>query len=146
MKIHHETLNVSTLPGVDIRCLDKDVEAVIGRSGLNQGLVTITPQHTTCAITVNEYESRLVDDIRLYLRRLVPETGPWLHNDIHLRDCPRDEPENAHAHIMAMLMGAAQTLPLRDGALTLGRWQSLLFLELDGPRERTIDIQITGAP
>ncbi|MGB0712455.1 MAG: secondary thiamine-phosphate synthase enzyme YjbQ [Gammaproteobacteria bacterium] len=146
MNLHHETLSIETHPGIDIHCLDAQVAAVIERSGLTRGLVTLTPLHTTCAITVNEFESRLVDDIRLYLRRLVPESAPWLHNDIHLRDCPRDEPENAHAHLMAMLMGASQTLALRDGHLVLGQWQSVLFLELDGPRARQVDVQISGAP
>ena len=67
-----------------------------------------------------------------------------MHNDIELRDCPEDEPENAHSHLAAMLLGSSESIPVVDGELQLGNWQSVLFIELDGPRERSITLQLWG--
>ncbi len=69
---------------------------------------------------------------------------PCLHNDLHLRDVPPDEPINAHSHLMAMMLSTSEVIPIVDGKLALGTWQSLLFFELDGPRKRTVFVQISG--
>jgi secondary thiamine-phosphate synthase enzyme len=74
----------------------------------------------------------------------VPAEADYKHNDIHLRDCPPDEPENAHSHLIALLLGASENIPAVDGELGLGRWQSLMLLELDGPRRRRVNLQIVG--
>ncbi len=89
-------------------------------------------------------EERLLDDIRSFFRRLVPADAGYKHNDIHLRDCPPDEPENAHSHLIAMLLGASENLRVVDGRLGLGQWQSLMLVELDGPRRRRVNLQIVG--
>jgi secondary thiamine-phosphate synthase enzyme len=78
------------------------------------------------------------------LRKLAPETEKYLHNDLHLRDVPPDEPMNAHSHLMAMMLNNSEIIPIVDGDLALGTWQSVLFFELDGPRSRSILIQISG--
>jgi len=67
------------------------------------------------------------------------------HNDIHLRDCPPHEPENAHSHLIAMLLGSSEVIPILDGELDLGRWQSVMLVELDGPRQRTVSVRLFGA-
>ncbi|WP_455200612.1 secondary thiamine-phosphate synthase enzyme YjbQ, partial [Kaarinaea lacus] len=109
------------------------------------GLVVITSRHTTTALFINEYEQRLVQDVKDFFQQLVPAHKKYLHNDIHLRDCPQDEPENAHSHIIAMLLSNSETIPLIDGALAIGQWQSVLFAELDGPRSRTLNVQLFGS-
>ncbi|MEW8001052.1 MAG: YjbQ family protein, partial [Candidatus Thiodiazotropha endolucinida] len=71
--------------------------------------------------------------------------GSYKHNDLHLRiNIPPDEPENAHAHLIAMMLGNSETVSLHDGALVLGRYQSILLLEMDGPRERACAVQVVG--
>ena len=94
--------------------------------------------------TSNEFEERLLDDIRSFLKKLAPADIGYQHNDIPLRDCPQNEPENAHSHLMAMVLGSTESIPVVDGNLVLGTWQSVLFFELDGPRKRQLRVQITG--
>ena len=64
--------------------------------------------------------------------------------DIALRDCPPDEPENAHSHLAAMLLGSSEVIALADGVLQLGQYQSVMLYELDGPRKRIVNVQVYG--
>jgi secondary thiamine-phosphate synthase enzyme len=101
-------------------------------------------RHTTTAVAINEYEERLLEDIKNHFQKLAPPTEKYLHNDLHLRDVPLDEPINAHSHLIAMMLNNSETIPIVDGKLALGTWQSVLFIELDGPRRRSVLIQISG--
>jgi secondary thiamine-phosphate synthase enzyme len=96
------------------------------------------------ALAINEYEERLLTDICAYLRKLAPPGDRYRHNDLHLRDVPPDEPENAHSHLMAMTLSTSEVVPIVAGKLALGTYQSVLFLELDGPRQRSLFVQVTG--
>lgn len=137
-------LELDTGPGVSLHNLMPELRAALDRSGIRNGVMTITSQHTTTAITINEDEPRLIEDIKRFLNRLIPPGDRYLHNDIALRDCPDDEPENAHAHLAAMLLGSSESIPVADGALMLGQYQSVMLCELDGPRRRTIGIHLSG--
>lgn len=97
-------------------------------------------------LVINEDESRLLQDIKVYLTKLAPPTESYLHNDLHLRDVPPDEPENAHSHLMAMTLSTSEVIPIVDGKLALGTYQSLMLVELDGPRKRTFFVQVWGEP
>ena len=116
----------------------------VAQSGIQNGFVTITSQHTTTAIAINENESRLVEDIKSFLTRLIPPNDHYQHNEIALRDCPPDEPENAHSHLAAMLLGSSEVITLANGELVLGQYQSVMLYELDGPRTRKVSVQIYG--
>jgi len=107
-------------------------------------MVNIISRHTTTALAINEYEPRLLDDLRSFFKEIAPPDKPYKHNDIHLRDCPPDEPKNAHSHILAMLLSSNESIPLVNGRLLLGKWQSVLLFELDGPRQRQVGVQIIG--
>jgi secondary thiamine-phosphate synthase enzyme len=111
---------------------------------LQTGFVTVTSQHTTTAITLNENEERLLEDVKTVLTKLIPPYEKYLHNDIALRDCPPDEPENAHSHIAAMFLGSSEVIALAEGGLVLGQYQSVMLAELDGPRMRKVSVQICG--
>jgi secondary thiamine-phosphate synthase enzyme len=138
-------LELSTPPGIGLVDITPRLREHIAGSGLRDGMVTVTSRHTTTAITINENEPRLLDDVRAFFERLVPADDGYRHNDIHLRDCPADEPENAHSHLIAMLLGSSESLALCDGELDLGRWQSVMLVELDGPRQRTVSLRILGS-
>ncbi len=73
-----------------------------------------------------------------------PPADKYLHDDIALRDCPPDEPENAHSHLAAMLLGSSEVIALSGGELILGQYQSVMFYELDGPRQRKVSVQVYG--
>ncbi|MDH5302241.1 MAG: secondary thiamine-phosphate synthase enzyme YjbQ [Gammaproteobacteria bacterium] len=144
MRIHYGVEHVNTHTGLSIHNLMPAIKQHLAQSGIQNGVVTVCSRHTTTAITINEDESRLRDDIAAFFAKLVPASDRYLHNDIHLRDCPPDEPENAHSHLIAMLLGSSESIPLCNGELSLGQWQSVMLLELDGPRPRTVSIQIIG--
>lgn len=143
MKALYRLIELETGPGVEVRDLTPQLRSLLADSGVRHGQMVVASRHTTCAITVNENELRLIEDLKNVLARLVPQAGDYLHNDIQARGMP-DEPRNAHSHIAAMLLGASQTIPVVDGRLALGTWQSVMFVELDGPRPRTAGVQITG--
>ena len=118
----------------------------VRRSGIWQGLVCVQTRHTTAAVTVNENEPRLVEDMKALLERLAPRDARYAHND-RLRpagDLPPGESENGDAHCRALLLGASQTLTIVGGELQLGRWQSLFLVELDGPQKRSVSIVVLG--
>ncbi len=114
------------------------VRKALGRAGVRRGLAVLTVPHTTCSLCVNEDEAGLKDDIvRLAAHLLDPleRREPFHHDRID---------DNARAHLLATLFGHAATLPVADGDLRLGTWQSLFLLELDGPRTRRLDMVFLG--
>lgn len=94
------------------------------------GTATVFVEHTTAGVAVNEAESRLLSDFERALSDLVPDEG-WAHDRID---------DNADSHVRALLVGASETVPVEEGALALGTWQSVLLVECDGPRTRTVRV------
>ena len=144
MRVSTYTLRLETGADISLHDITPEVRSHLAESGIRSGFVVVASQHTTTALAINEYEARLIDDVKAFLKRLVPPDDKYLHNDIHLRDCPPDEPENAHAHLAAMLLSSPEAIPVLDGELVLGRYQSLMLYELDGPRERHVSVQVFG--
>jgi secondary thiamine-phosphate synthase enzyme len=97
---------------------------------------------TRRALFVNEFQSALMDDLKRLIERLVPERDGYRHDDPRVSDCERG---NAHSHLRAALIGRSIALGINNGELTLGRFQSIIFAELDGPRKREISVQVIGA-
>ncbi|MCW6035445.1 secondary thiamine-phosphate synthase enzyme YjbQ [Spirulina subsalsa FACHB-351] len=144
MHIVNTTLDIQTEAGIRVYDVTSDIKEKLAHSGIHQGHIVVFSQHTTTAIAINENEERLWADLKTYLTKLAPPDGAYLHNDLHLRDVPPEEPENAHSHLMAMTLSSSETIPVIDGKLALGQWQSVLFVELDGPRPRKLLLQIMG--
>lgn len=94
------------------------------------GTCTVFVRHTTAALVVNEAESRLQSDVESFLHDLVAD-GDWAHDNID---------DNADSHLRALVLGPSVTLPVSDGQLDVGRWQSVLLVECDGPRTRTVGV------
>ena len=144
MRVHSSTIELVSGEGIALHDLMPGLREAVRASGMENGFVVVTSRHTTTAIGINEYEARLLEDVKAFLTRLIPATGRYLHNDIDLRDCPPDEPENAHSHLAAMLLGSSEAIPLAAGELLLGQYQSVILFELDGPRERTVSVGVYG--
>ena len=144
MKHISSFIEIETGEGIALHDLMPGIKDAVAKSGINNGFVTVSSQHTTTAITINENEQRLVEDVKAFLNRLIPPGDQYLHNDIALRDCPPDEPENAHSHLAAMLLGSSEVVALAAGALVLGQYQSVMLIELDGPRRRKVNVQVYG--
>lgn len=110
------------------------IEAVIPED-CSAGICSVYVRHTTAAVIVQENEPRLRSDIETLLADLVPDDG-------HAHDTLD---ENADAHLRATLLGREVTVPVTDGALSPGTWGSLLLVECDGPRSRTVTATVTPA-
>lgn len=135
---------VSKAP-VELADVTEAVQAFVTTAGLRTGWVNVQTRHTTTGVAVNENESLLLGDLKALLERLAPRGAAYAHDALHLRPgSPPDERPNGHAHAKALLLRAAETLNVANGQLQLGRWQRVLFVELDGPRERELSLVALG--
>ena len=96
------------------------------------GLCTVFVRHTTVGVCVNEGEPQLLRDVEAFLGDVVADDG-WRHDELD---------DNADAHLRALLVGSDVTIPVEDGRLALGTWQSVLLVECDGPRRRTVSVTL----
>lgn len=144
MQIKSYSFTIESQQSFQMLDLTNQINQFLGLTGMQQGLLVVMSQHTTTALVINEMEDRLVQDVKNFFSDLIPSHKKYLHNDIHLRDCPSDEPKNAHSHIISMLLHQTESVAIVDGALSLGKWQSIILLELDGPRTRQIRLQFIG--
>jgi thiamine phosphate synthase YjbQ (UPF0047 family) len=155
------------------------INELLKGSNMQHGTVTVISRHTTTAVTINERERLLAQDMAEYFLRLAPPdersesdaAKPGIryhHNDIEKRPASDEEarrclengwditdptvlqawrdqePINAHSHLLSMLLGSSESIPVAHGKLVLGQWQSVLLVDLDGPRDRTVGIQLMG--
>lgn len=126
------TLRLSTNKACEMVNITSQVQNLVAQSGVKRGLCLVHAPHTTAGICVQEgFDPDVVRDTLLTLERLVPRTGDYHHAE-----------GNSDAHIKALMTGSGQTLPIEYGKLQLGRWQAVFFCEYDGPRDRTIWVQI----
>ncbi|WP_066383428.1 MULTISPECIES: secondary thiamine-phosphate synthase enzyme YjbQ [unclassified Anabaena] len=144
MPIFNKLIEIDTEPGINIHNITPHIKDFLESTTIKNGQVLVFSRHTTTALAINEDEVRLLEDIKVFLEKLAPASDRYLHNDLHLRVVPEDEPMNAHSHLMAMMLNNSEVIPVTDGKLGLGTWQSVLFFELDGARKRTLCLQISG--
>ena len=150
MKHLFENHDLATAGCGDLIDLTHDVEDAVDRSGVSNGVAVVYSPHTTCAVLINERESGVMKDFQEMLDSLVPMEGPYYrHDDLSIRtegleDDPHEFP-NGHSHCRAALLGSAsQSIPIVDGKLLLGRYQSVFFCELDRAKPRKVFIQVMG--
>lgn len=142
MKVFNTSFTLSSEERCEVSDITKLIREVIQQSPVANGIALINTLHTTCALFINEFQGALIEDFRGLIDRLVPERGGYCHDDPRISDCERG---NAHAHLRAALLGRSITVAVTDGELALGRYQSIIFAELDGPRKRELRIQVIGA-
>ena len=144
MRILHYTLTIETEEGTHFYDLTPRLQEMIAEAKMYTGQVLIFTKHTTTAIRITENEERLLEDLKMHLEHLAPKNSRYLHDDIHLRQCPPDERMNGHSHVKALTLNSSETIPIIDGKLALGQWQSVFCIDLDGKRTREIIVQIMG--
>jgi len=142
MRVFTASLTLATEGRTEVSDITKLVRDAIERLPVSAGVALVNTLHTTCALFVNEFQSALIDDLKRLIERLVPERAGYRHDDPRISDCERG---NAHSHLRAALIGRSIALGINNGELTLGRFQSIIFAELDGPRKREISVQVIGA-
>jgi len=141
MKAFSASITLTTEEGTEVSDITKPVRDAVQQLPVATGIALVNTLHTTCALFVNEFQAAIVDDLKRMLDRLVPERGGYRHDDPRYSDCERG---NGHSHLRAALLGRSIAVPINEGELTLGRFQSIIFAELDGPRSRQISIQVIG--
>ncbi|MCW5979834.1 MAG: secondary thiamine-phosphate synthase enzyme YjbQ [Bryobacteraceae bacterium] len=117
------------------------INEVVRKSGIRNGLVHLQSLHTTTAVFLNEWQEALLDDVKAFLEETVSPRKYYRHNDPQLSDCER---QNADSHLRGMLMGQSLLLQVRNAKVLLGTWQTIVLAEFDGPRSRSLAVQVSG--
>lgn len=105
-------------------------------TAIEEGIVNIFSKHSTSAIVVNENEKGLLEDFEFMLENLIDDKYSWQHDRID---------NNATSHLKSFLLSSSETLPVKNSKIDLGTWQSVFFVELDGPRSsRTVNLTFMG--
>jgi secondary thiamine-phosphate synthase enzyme len=141
MKAFRDTVTIRTVENQQFVDVTKQVQEVVERSGIRNGTLLVNSLHTTIALFMNEFQTALLDDLGSLLQRLVPRRDGYVHDDPRYSDCDRG---NAHAHLRSMLLGRTIALAVADGEPLLGQYQSVILAELDGPRDRKLQVQVVG--
>ncbi len=128
-----ESFLVRTRSRNELVDITQEVKRIVSNSGVRSGLVTVFVPHTTAAVTINENaDPSVVDDLLTGLSDIAPANLPKYS---HLEG-------NSDAHIKASLLGSAVNLIISEGKLVLGTWQGIYFCEFDGPRTRSVHVQV----
>jgi secondary thiamine-phosphate synthase enzyme len=136
--IYREEIQIETSGHRDMHELTCRVEAIAGRSGIQEGLVHVFNEGSTGVIGTIEYEPGLEKDLPEMLDRLIPPSLDYGHER-------QWHDGNGHSHLQASLVGPETTIPLADGQLVLGAWQQIYHLEADiKPRTRRIIVTVLG--
>ena len=139
--VYTESISVKTERRLQVIDITHRVLDVLSRSGVSDGVLNVWTPHTTACVTVNEADPDLWEDMLEAFTRLVPVEGRYRHNEKY-RWMPREQ--NAHAHILTSMVKPCVSIPVQNGRPLLGTWQRILFVELDGPRSRSVQVSILG--
>ena len=140
MKSVLKEVRLGTTEPIQIIDITNRVKHLLSVSGVSNGLLTLISSHTTAFVSLNEFEPGLQQDMVEFLDRVAPPGAGYRH-DVN----PVDGRLNAHAHLAGLFMNPSLSIPVVKGELLLGGWQSILFVELDGPREtRSLQLHLLG--
>lgn len=140
------TLFITTTRPLEFVDVTAAIEHVIQASGFEDGIVALQTRHTTTGLLVNEHEPLLLADLRQMFERAAPEDASYAHDDLLQRtvNLTPHERRNGHAHCRAALLRTSETMAVEAGALLLGRWQRIFFVEFDGPQARQLTVTLVG--
>jgi secondary thiamine-phosphate synthase enzyme len=131
--IVNKILNFKTKGEIDFIDISDQVQEEVEKTGVKNGIAHVFTPHATGILILTENDPALLDDIKVFLEKMAPKHANYRHLS------------NAHAHLRSMLLPPDKTLPIINGNVEFGTWQSLLFVETDVyPRERTLIIQVLG--
>ena len=131
--IIRDSIKVNTTKSFEIIDITSQINNLIG---IDDGIISIFSKHSTSAIVVNENEQGLLSDLESMLENLVSDKFSYRHDRID---------DNARSHLKSFLLSSSECLPIKNSKLDLGTWQSVFFIELDGPRHaRTITLTMVG--
>jgi secondary thiamine-phosphate synthase enzyme len=132
--VYCDGISVKTSGELDFKDITKGLKEIVGRSKVRNGTVSLFVPGATAAIVINENESKIIEDFKEAISRLAPASAEYKHGS------------NARSHIRAMILGPSETIPVRQGNLEMGTWQSVFLVELDiRPRNRNVTVRVAGS-
>ena len=127
-------LKIKTKARVDLIDITDKINDAIAEIGASSGLCNIFLTHTTAAVIVSEnWDPDVTTDMLAQLERIVPRENAYRHGE-----------GNSQAHILSVMLSTSINIPVRRGKLALGKWQGVMLVELDGPRERTLIVSVAS--
>lgn len=141
VRVFSKTITVKTHERTDLVNLSDDIREFVESTGVADGYVQVSSLHTTAGLIVNEWQDALLADVKNLTESIVPRDTYYKHNDPEFSDCDR---HNADSHLRIVLLGHSASVPIEKGELVLGRWQSVILTEFDGPNQRKVFIQVFG--
>ncbi|MBK5290684.1 MAG: YjbQ family protein [Acidobacteriia bacterium] len=140
-RITHRIVDWITNERMQLLNITDRIDEIVRKSGIRDGIVHLQSLHTTTAVFLNEWQDALLVDVKRYLDEAVQRDCYYRHNDPEHSDCERS---NADSHLRGMLMGQTLCLQVRNAKVLLGTWQSIILAEFDGPRSRSVAVQVSG--
>lgn len=130
--IYSETIKLRIKPQ-NLSDITNQIEEIVRRSEIKDGVCTIFALGSTSAILINENEPMLIQDIKDSLEKIAPKNEIYHHT------------ENAYSHIKSAILGNSQSIPIKECKLLLGTWQSIMVANFDiDDREREISVTVVG--
>ncbi|MGO9239357.1 MAG: secondary thiamine-phosphate synthase enzyme YjbQ [Bryobacteraceae bacterium] len=140
-RIQSRIVDFITAERTQLMNITERINEIVRRSGISDGIVHLQSLHTTTGLAVGEWQDALLEDFKGFVEMVVARDAHYKHNDPAFSDCER---HNADSHLKGSLFGQTLLLQVRNAALLLGTWQSLILAEFDGPRSRSIAVQVSG--
>jgi secondary thiamine-phosphate synthase enzyme len=136
MKFHTEYLTFNTKKHREYVHLTPQLEAILKKSGVREGMMLVSAMHITAGVYVNDHESGLIQDIDEWLEGLAPYRRDYRHH--------QTGEDNGDSHLKALLVHHQVILPITAGKLDLGPWQQVFYAEFDGHRNKRVIIKVMG--
>ncbi len=136
MKTLTEYLWFNTKKHRDYINITPEVERILSKSGIREGMVLVSAMHITAAVYVNDAESGLIQDIDEWLEKLAPFDPDYRHH--------RTGESNGDSHLKSLLMHHEVIVPITDGKLDFGPWQQIYYAEFDGQRRKRVIVKVLG--
>ncbi|HXG93599.1 MAG TPA: secondary thiamine-phosphate synthase enzyme YjbQ [Blastocatellia bacterium] len=140
-KVFSKTITVKTHERSELINLTDEIREFAEATGVKDGYIQVSSLHTTAGILMNEWQDALLSDVKTMIESLVPRDTYYKHNDPEYSDCDR---HNADSHLRNVVVGHSLTIPIAEGQPVLGRWQSVILAEFDGPNQRKVFMQVFG--
>lgn len=131
--MYRKVFEVKTSERLEVIDISSAIDSIVAGSSVKAGLVNVFSKHSTSGIVINENESGLVEDFKNLLKKIVQNDAGYNHDRID---------NNADSHLRSLLLGNCVSVPVENGRMDLGTWQSIFFIELDGPRTRNITVTV----
>ena len=140
-KVFNRIIDWITNDRLQLLNITERINDIVRKSGVHDGIVHLQSLHTTSSVFINEWQDALIQDVKSFFEQIVQREQYYRHNDPEYSDCER---RNADSHMRGMLMGQTLCLQVRNATVLLGTWQSIIFAEFDGPRSRSLAVQVSG--